>query len=67
MFAIYSVSILERQNGIANVLKGVSGLDEICEIAQEVIRQYELLKKRYKRAFWAIPFQKNKGYRVKII
>ncbi|WP_257351095.1 mannitol-1-phosphate 5-dehydrogenase [Pseudalkalibacillus decolorationis] len=34
-----------KENGIANVLKEVSNLDENSEITQEVIRQYELLKK----------------------
>ncbi|MGD6805169.1 mannitol-1-phosphate 5-dehydrogenase [Rossellomorea vietnamensis] len=33
-----------KENGVAGVLKKVSGLDEESEISQEVIKQYELLK-----------------------
>lgn len=34
-----------QENGVAAVLKQVSGLDENGEITQEVLRQYELLQK----------------------
>jgi mannitol-1-phosphate 5-dehydrogenase len=34
-----------KENGVASVLKEVSNLDENSEVTQEVIRQYELLKK----------------------
>ncbi|MFD2681730.1 mannitol-1-phosphate 5-dehydrogenase [Bacillus seohaeanensis] len=34
-----------KENGVASVLKEVSGLEEDSEITQEVIRQYEMLKK----------------------
>ncbi|WNS78431.1 mannitol-1-phosphate 5-dehydrogenase [Domibacillus sp. DTU_2020_1001157_1_SI_ALB_TIR_016] len=34
-----------QENGVAAVLKQVSGLDENSEITQEVLRQYELLQK----------------------
>ncbi|MGF2614207.1 mannitol-1-phosphate 5-dehydrogenase [Rossellomorea vietnamensis] len=34
-----------KENGVAGVLKKVSGLDEESEISQEVIRQYEILKR----------------------
>jgi mannitol-1-phosphate 5-dehydrogenase len=34
-----------KETGVAGVLKEVSGLDEESEISQEVVRQYEILKR----------------------